>query len=373
MTDDMGRLVAQPLCCGGEYCVLHAKPFVVRPAPVIASPVLVYLDLETTGVDVSRDRIVELAATHASADARLAGSSFSTVVQVAPQILQERGAAAAAVHGIADEEIARGPSFPETWRRFLQWVQGLLDDAVRNIDTDTEDDEPREPQVEESPVLLLAAHNGLRFDFPLLLCELLRHGLPCWQLEQWRFVDTLPVLQATTGHGCVKLQCLSLRILAETGRAHRALDDCVSLRQVMRAASLVLGTSAPSLLARFAYELDAPSSLAQLAVLMTDAPVGPKRRCMTARARTLSSRGRTECSNARWHCARMVVAIPGSRWPPRASTLETAWPQLRYRPPATLGATFRTRPRWKHSRASTSMRPMTPAPARTGLSARMLN
>ena len=276
VTDDMGRLVAQPLCCGGEYCVLHARSFIVRPAPVIAPTVLVYLDLETTGVDVTRDRIVELAATHAPADARLAGSSFSTVIWVEPQILQERGAAAAAVHGITDEEIVRGPSFPETWRRFLQWVQGLLDNAVQNVDTDTEDDEPREPQVEESPVLLLAAHNGVRFDFPLLLCELVRHSLPCWPFEQWRFVDTLPVLQATAGHGCVKLQCLSLRILAETGRAHRALDDCVSLRQVMAAASLVLGASAPSLLARFAYELDTPSSLAQLAVLMTDAPVGPK-------------------------------------------------------------------------------------------------
>ena len=38
---------------------------------------LVFLDLETTGIDVARDRIVELAATHAPADPRLAGSSYS--------------------------------------------------------------------------------------------------------------------------------------------------------------------------------------------------------------------------------------------------------------------------------------------------------
>ncbi len=34
MKDDRGRLVAQPLRCGGEFCALHAKPFCVRPAQV---------------------------------------------------------------------------------------------------------------------------------------------------------------------------------------------------------------------------------------------------------------------------------------------------------------------------------------------------
>ena len=46
MTDDMGRLVAQPLRYGGQFCVLHAKPFVARPAPVTEAMVLVFLDLE---------------------------------------------------------------------------------------------------------------------------------------------------------------------------------------------------------------------------------------------------------------------------------------------------------------------------------------
>ena len=108
----------------------------------------------------------------------------------------------------------------------------------------------------------------VRFDFPLLLCEVLRHGLSCSPFEQWRFVDTLAVLQATTRYGCVKLQCLSLRVMAETGRAHRALDDCASLRQVMASVALALGDPMPSLLARFGQELDLPSSAAQLAILM---------------------------------------------------------------------------------------------------------
>ncbi len=43
---------------------------------------------------MTRDRIVELAAAHAPADDRLAGSAYSSVVAVDPQILQERGGAA---------------------------------------------------------------------------------------------------------------------------------------------------------------------------------------------------------------------------------------------------------------------------------------
>ena len=56
--------------------------------------------------------------------------------------------------------------------------------------------------------------------------------------------------------------------MAETGRAHRALDDCVSPRQVMASIAFTLSTALPVLLKRFGQELDLASSLAQLAFLM---------------------------------------------------------------------------------------------------------
>ena len=46
------------------------------------------------------------------------------VVRVDPALLAERGAAAAAVHGIGDHEISMGPDFPTTWRRSLLWTRG---------------------------------------------------------------------------------------------------------------------------------------------------------------------------------------------------------------------------------------------------------
>ena len=296
MRDNSGRLVALPLCRGGEFCAIHAKPFVARPANPETSLVIVYLDLETTGGDVAQDRIVELAASHAPADHRLAGGNYSTTVRVDPQILKERGTEAAAVHGISDAEIAQGPNFVEAWTRFLLWTEALLNTSIQEDVWDSDDDEPRAPRLEETPVLLLAAHNGARasvcltylcervdrvrahmpklsrfkarFDFPLLLCEVMRHDLSCAPFERWLFVDTLAALHSVHRHACMKLQCLSLRIMADTGRAHRALDDCVSLRQVVAAAALVLGVSASTFLKHFAQEVDLPSSRAQISVLM---------------------------------------------------------------------------------------------------------
>jgi len=113
--------------------------------------------------------------------------------------------------------------------------------------------------------------HGVRFDFPLLICELLRHGVSCAPLEAWLFVDTLTVLQGITKHGCVRLQCVAFRTMADAGRAHRALDDCLCLRHVVSSMAQGLGASVPCLLKHFALEVDLASSLAQISFLM-DAP-----------------------------------------------------------------------------------------------------
>ena len=88
--------------------------------------------------------------------------------------------------------------------------------------------------------------------------------------REWRYVDTLHLFQGCEHHkhGCVKLQCLSNHFMVDTGRAHRALDDCHSLRRVCEALTQTLGTTLPRLLVLFAVDVDLPSSLAQLSVLM---------------------------------------------------------------------------------------------------------
>ena len=57
--DGNGRLVGEPLSMGGEFCSVHAKPFCAKPTRIddFERLVIFMLDLETTGTDVSQDRL----------------------------------------------------------------------------------------------------------------------------------------------------------------------------------------------------------------------------------------------------------------------------------------------------------------------------
>ena len=218
-------------------------------------------------MDVTQDRIVELAALHVPEDSRFFGGSFSTIVRVDESILDERGEAAAAVHGISKEEIAEGFIFPVAWRMFSDWLEAVLNAAI-TASNDSDDDDPDSPRIASEPLhVLLVGHNAIRFDFPVLLAECYRNFLKTDCFEQWLFADTLHIFQ--TGHGCCKLQCLVKDVYAPNElRAHRALDDVLALRRVVESAAQRLGVSLSMLLELFAVSVDMPSTLAQLAVLM---------------------------------------------------------------------------------------------------------
>ena len=88
-TIDNGTLVAGPLLKGGDYCLLHAKPFLTKTyqVEVWEQMVIFVVDLETTGTDPSKDRVVELAAVHAHSDSRMDCESFATTIQVDANIV----------------------------------------------------------------------------------------------------------------------------------------------------------------------------------------------------------------------------------------------------------------------------------------------
>jgi len=164
MADSNGRLVAGPLRRGSPFCLLHAKPFTHVPALATGPLVVLMLDLETTGVDVSRCRIVEIAATQAMGRLRLPGACFAQVVKVPDEILRTPAAeAASAVHGIDSSEIAGSHTFPTVWARFLEFVEGSLNDYVEDDAESASDEEPAPPRMpDEPPTLLVAAHNGYK-------------------------------------------------------------------------------------------------------------------------------------------------------------------------------------------------------------------
>ena len=215
-----------------------------------------------------QDRIVEIAAAHCHDDIRMHCESFATTVYVDPDILRELGEEAFAVHGISNEEINRGANFKQVWTRFLKWVDDVVNGATIYHSESDDDDDVGPPAILENPVVVLVAHNGIKFDFPLLLCELLRHGLSTAMFEHWHFIDTLHMFKDLNRYGCIKLQCMARDTMTDPGHCHRALDDCITLRKITNIFAQRIGLSTRHLLSCYLVELDLASSIAQLIMLM---------------------------------------------------------------------------------------------------------
>ena len=261
LTDDGGRLIGAPLQRGGKYCRLHTRPFCTFPAEFDGPAVVLLLDLETTGVDVASDQIVELAAYHAVAERDLRGAAFSTIVNASAQDT------AFHVHGIDAAEITQGPPFGIAWARFVTFVEELQRLPVPD-QSDSECEETPVTLPLEVPTVILAAHNGVKFDFAMILFECARHGCSWASLENWLFVDTLSIVQSSVAKlgGCAKLQCLVRGNCAEL-QAHRALDDCIALRAVLQHLADMLGIPLLDVLRPFAMKLDVHASVAQISVM----------------------------------------------------------------------------------------------------------
>ena len=120
LSDDGGRLIGAPLQRGGNYCRLHSQPFCAVPADeLVGAAVVLLFDLETTGVDVATDQIVEFAAYHAPTERHVRGAAFSTVVK--PSVEDSAGH----IHGIGTNEVSQCVPFGVAWSRFLDFVVGL--------------------------------------------------------------------------------------------------------------------------------------------------------------------------------------------------------------------------------------------------------
>ena len=261
--DASGKLAAAPLLRGGSRCSFHARWFCTAPlesGDLKTPPLLVYIDLESTGLSLASDEIVEIGVW---ADASRA--AFSTVVK--PAMMPKD----AGVHGISPEELLEGPSFAEAFRRMVAFLEKLADEALAEEDSSSEEGASDLPRLRSDvPSVLLAAHNGHRFDFGMILSQCWRCNLPVAVLDTWLFVDTLDVLKAADESGsCLKLQCQRLgRGICSQAHAHRALDDCITLASVMRGVAESLGQRPCELLARFAVKVDLVASAAELACLL---------------------------------------------------------------------------------------------------------
>jgi DNA polymerase III epsilon subunit-like protein len=266
--DGAGRFIAEPLRRGSRTCLYHLDLFCTMPVSVSRDFVVLYLDLETSGLDVLHDEVLEIAIT-----ADVSNAQFATTVL--PQRLPE----GLGVHGIDQYELLSGVPFDRVFNRLVEFLQDVTRDQLfdtyvsqeQHMDNPNDGFVGSEPLSQWSshkfayPAVLLAAHNGLKFDFPMLVSECIRHGCDVFQLAEFYFCDTLPLSRAFAlhiGDGCARLQCLARCCCCCTGRQHRALEDTVVLRAVVQHCADYSGVSVQKLLGSFARRFDSHATLA---------------------------------------------------------------------------------------------------------------
>ena len=107
----------------------------------------------------------------------------------------------------------------------------------------------------------------LRFDFPMMVCEMVRGGLDLLRIAEWRFADSLHALKdAKLADNCAKLQCLTRACGAHALAAHRALDDVRVLLEVCAHAAAKQGVSVAELLRPCVRSIDTQRTLQHVAL-----------------------------------------------------------------------------------------------------------
>ena len=160
----------------------------------------VAFDTETTGIDVSKDRIIEIAAVRVRNEQIV--DEFSCLVNPGKKIPCET----TRINGI-DNDMIRG--MPRTKEALTQFASFVGND-------------------------ILAGHNAENFDFPLLNAEANRCHLPSFENK---VLDTLWVsriyFKTLSNH---KLGSVCKHICHTQVGAHRALDDARSVHAIVEAA-----------------------------------------------------------------------------------------------------------------------------------------
>lgn len=129
---------------------------------------LVFFDLETTGVNIGIDRIVEISYYKVFPNGNREGKTY----RVKPTMINSHGEEvqmhipdeAAAIHGIHDEDVADCPTFKQ------------LSEEIASVIADAD----------------LAGYNSNKFDIPLLAEEFLRAGVKI-DLKQKKMVDAFSI------------------------------------------------------------------------------------------------------------------------------------------------------------------------------------
>ncbi len=159
---------------------------------------IVFFDLETTGININTDRIVELCYLKVHPN----GNEESKTMRINPEMPIPEGASA--VHGIFDEDVVDCPTFKEVARTLARDIEGCD----------------------------LAGFNSNRFDIPVLAEEFLRAGVDI-DLSKRKFVDVQVIfhkMEQRTLSAAYKFYCEK-----DLEDAHSAEADTRATYEVLQA------------------------------------------------------------------------------------------------------------------------------------------
>ncbi|MEW5854795.1 MAG: 3'-5' exonuclease [Myxococcota bacterium] len=159
---------------------------------------LVFVDLETTGTDLTRDRIVEVALVRLAPDA----SRVEVQMRINPGMpIPEQSTR---IHGIKDSDVKGAPRFAEVAAQLRPHFVGAD----------------------------LAGHSVRKFDLPMLHTEFERAGLES-PFDDVRVVDTYEIFQRLVSHsleGALRFFCGK-----EHKDKHTAMGDVLATMEVLAA------------------------------------------------------------------------------------------------------------------------------------------
>lgn len=159
---------------------------------------LVIFDLETTGIDMVNDRIVEICILKVFPD----GRTEVKTRRVNPTI--PIPAQATAIHGISNEDVKDCPTFKEIAKSLVQLIEGCD----------------------------FAGYNSNKFDLPLLAEEFIRAGID-FDLKKRKFIDVQTIfhkMEQRTLVAAYKFYCDK-----DLTNAHSAEADTVATYEVLKA------------------------------------------------------------------------------------------------------------------------------------------
>jgi DNA polymerase III subunit epsilon len=163
----------------------------------LTRPIIIF-DLETTGVQVATDRIVEISLIRVMPDGaeEIWTERINPTIPIPPQ--------SSAIHHIMDEDVKDKPTFAQVAKQIAAFIG--------NAD--------------------LAGYNSIKFDIPLLVEEFLRAGID-FDLKNRRFVDVQNIfhrMEQRTLSAAYKFYCNK-----EHKGAHGAEADTVVTYEILKA------------------------------------------------------------------------------------------------------------------------------------------